>query len=69
MLGDLLDWFENKTAELYNNIDKIFKKDYDYEYEKMSKDELEELGRQNGIELDKRFKKETLIQQLKELDK
>ena len=35
----------------------------------MSKDELEELGRQNGIELDKRFKKETLIQQLKELDK
>tara|TARA_B100000524_G_C23385378_1_gene274760 strand:- start:188 stop:385 length:198 start_codon:yes stop_codon:yes gene_type:complete len=65
----MFDWFENKLAELYNGIDKIFKKSYDYEYEKMSKDELEELGRQNGIELDKRFKKETLIQQLKELDK
>tara|TARA_Y100000992_G_scaffold128591_1_gene84606 strand:+ start:1389 stop:1586 length:198 start_codon:yes stop_codon:yes gene_type:complete len=65
----MFDWFENKFAELYNGIDKIFKKSYDYEYEKMSKDELEELGRQNGIELDKRFKKETLIQQLKELDK
>tara|TARA_Y100000004_G_scaffold107594_1_gene120673 strand:- start:379 stop:588 length:210 start_codon:yes stop_codon:yes gene_type:complete len=69
MLNNIFDWFENKTAELYNNIDKIFKKDYDYEYEKMSKDELEEIGRQNGIELDKRFKKETLIEQLKELDK
>ena len=65
----MFDWFENKFAELYNGIDKIFKKSYDYEYEKMSKDELEELGRQNGIELDKRFKKETLIKQLKELDK
>jgi len=65
----MFDWFENKLAELYNGIDKIFKKSYDYEYEKMSKDELEELGRQNGIELDKRFKKETLIKQLKELDK
>jgi hypothetical protein len=65
----MFDWFENKLAELYNGIDKIFKKSYDYEYEKMSKDELEELGRQHGIELDKRFKKETLIKQLKELDK
>lgn len=65
----MFDWFENKFAELYNGIDKIFSKRYDYEYEKMSKDELEELGRQNGIELDKRFKKETLIKQLKELDK
>jgi len=65
----MFDWFENKLAELYNGIDKIFKKSYDYEYEKMSKDELEELGRQNGIELDKRFKKETLVKQLKELDK
>lgn len=69
MLNNILDWFEDKTAELYNNIDKMFKKDYDYEYEKMSKDELEELGRQCGIELDKRFKKETLIKKLKELDK
>jgi hypothetical protein len=69
MLNNILDWFEDKTAELYNNIDKIFAKRYDYEYEKMSKDELEELGRQCGIELDKRFKKETLIKRLKELDK
>ena len=35
----------------------------------MSKDELEEIGRLYGIELDKRLKKETLIKQLKELDK
>jgi hypothetical protein len=64
----MFDWFENKLTELYNNIDKIFKKGYNYNYEDMTKDELEEIGRQNGIELDKRLKKETLIKQLKELD-
>jgi hypothetical protein len=68
MLNDIFDWFELKTAELYNNIDKLFAKEYDYGYEEMSKDELEALGRQHGLELDKRLKKETLIKQLKEFD-
>ena len=33
----------------------------------MTKDELEELGRKNGIELDKRKKKSDLIAELKEV--
>ncbi len=68
MLNNVFDWFELKTAEVFNNIDKLFAKRYDYKYEEMSKDELEELGRELGLELDKRFKKETLIRQLKEFD-
>ena len=32
---------------------------------KMTKVKLEELGREHGIELDRRFKKTTLIEQLK----
>ena len=69
MLSNLLDWFENKVAKISLKVDSMFSKKYDYKYEEMSKDELEELGRQCGIELDKRLKKETLIKQLKELDK
>jgi hypothetical protein len=69
MIDKLFDWFENKTAELHNRIDKLFSKKYDYKYEELSKDELEEIGRLYGVELDKRLKKETLIKKLKELDK
>lgn len=68
MLNNVFDWFELKTAEVFNNIDKLFAKRYDYKYEEMSKNELEELGRELGLELDRRFKKETLIRQLKEFD-
>ena len=69
MIDKLIDWLDLQVAKVHNNIDKLFTKKYDYKYEEMSKDELEELGRQCGIELDKRFKKETLIKKLKELDK
>ena len=37
----------------------------DLEYEAMTKSELEELGRDHGIELDRREKKTTLIERLK----
>ena len=69
MIDKLIDWLDLQVAKVHNNIDKLFSKKYDYKYEEMSKDELEELGRQCGIELDKRFKKETLSKKLKELDK
>ena len=68
MLSNLLDWFENKVAEISLKVDSIFSKKYDYKYEEMTKDELEEIGRMYGIELDKRYKKEDLIKRLKELD-
>jgi len=35
----------------------------------MTKKELEEHGRKHGIELDRRFKKETLVKQLKKMIK
>lgn len=38
----------------------------EYDLEAMSKDELEELGREYGIELDKRKKKATLIEEVGE---
>ena len=38
----------------------------DLEYEDMSKVELEELGREHGIELDRREKKSSLIDKLKD---
>lgn len=69
MLNNLLDWFENKVAEISLKVDSMFSKKYDYKYEEMTKDELEEIGRIYGIELDKRYKKEALIKRLKELDK
>ena len=69
MLSNLLDWFENKVAEISLKVDSMFSKKYDYKYEEMTKDELEEIGRIYGIELDKRYKKEALIKRLKELDK
>ena len=68
MLSNLLDWFENKVAKISLKVDSMFSKKYDYKYEEMTKDELEEIGRLYGIELDKRYKKETLIKKLKELD-
>jgi len=34
------------------------------EYSKLSKDELEELAREDGVELDKRLKKEKLVKQI-----
>ena len=69
MLSNLLDWFENKVAEISLKVDSMFSKKYNYKYEEMTKDELEEIGRIYGIELDKRYKKEALIKRLKELDK
>ena len=38
----------------------------DLEYEEMTKKELEEVGREHGIELDRREKKSSLIDQLKD---
>ena len=38
----------------------------DLEYEEMSKLELEEIGREHGIELDRREKKSSLIDKLKD---
>ena len=35
--------------------------------ESMTKTELEELGRQHGIELDRRLKKDTLVEQLSDV--
>ena len=69
MLSNLLDWFENIVAKISLKVDSMFSKKYDYKYEEMTKDELEEIGRIYGIELDKRYKKEALIKRLKELDK
>ena len=69
MLSNLLDWFNNKVANISLTVDSMFSKKYDYKYEEMTKDELEEIGRIYGIELDKRYKKEALIKRLKELDK
>ena len=69
MLNKFLDWFDNKVAEVSLKVESMFSKKYDYKYEDMTKDELEEIGRLYGIELDKRYKKETLIKKLKELDK
>lgn len=69
MLNNLLDWFKNKVANISLTVDSMFSKKYDYKYEEMTKDELEEIGRIYGIELDKRYKKEALIKRLKELDK
>ena len=69
MLSNLLDWFNNKVANISLTVDSMFSKRYDYKYEEMTKDELEEIGRIYGIELDKRYKKEALIKRLKELDK
>ena len=68
-LSTLADWFDNKIAAISLKAESLFKKKYDYKYEDMTKDELEEIGRLYGIELDKRYKKETLIKKLKELDK
>ena len=67
-LSTLADWFDNKIAAISLKAERLFKKKYDYKYEDMTKDELEEIGRLYGIELDKRYKKETLIKKLKELD-
>ena len=36
--------------------------------EELSKDELEAIGRERGVELDKRHSKKTLIKELKELE-
>ena len=68
MLNKFLDWFDNKVAEVSLKVESMFSKKYDYKYEDMTKNELEEIGRLYGIELDKRYKKETLIKKLKELD-
>ena len=68
MLSNLLDWFENKVAEISLKVDSMFSKKYNYKYEEMTKDELEDIGRIYGLELDKRLKKETLIKKLRELD-
>jgi len=43
-------------------------KEEDPVLEEMTKDELEELGRKRGVELDKRHSKKTLIKELEELE-
>ena len=53
MLSNLLDWFENKVAEISLKVDSMFSKKYNYKYEEMTKDELEDFGRIYGLELDK----------------
>ena len=68
MLNNLLDWFKNKVANISLTVDSMFSKKYNYKYEEMTKDELEDIGRIYGLELDKRLKKETLIKKLRELD-
>ena len=41
--------------------------DEDHDLEDMSKEELEELGREHGVELDRRQKKSTLVSKVKNL--
>ena len=53
----------------YKSVHEIIEEDVtveDLEYEEMSKLELEEIGREHGIELDRREKKSSLIDKLKD---
>lgn len=43
----------------------VVEEDVDSTLEDMTKRELEDLGREHGVELDRRMKKDTLIEQLK----
>jgi hypothetical protein len=61
----MFDWFEKKLDEIFQGIDNIFKTEITPPYEAFSKKELEEIGRLYGIELDRRKKKSTLIEELK----
>ena len=55
----MFKWFEKTWNKLTNQIDDIYEKDL----KDLTKIELEKLGREKyGIELDRRKRKETLIQ-------
>lgn len=60
---------EPEVVEIEEEIHEIIEEDEtveDLEYEEMTKKELEEIGREHGIELDRREKKSSLIDQLKD---
>ena len=60
---------EPEVVEIEEEVHEIIEDDEtveDLEYEEMSKVELEELGREHGIELDRREKKSSLIDKLKD---
>ena len=63
----MFDWFAKKLDEVFEGIDNIFKPHKPLDYESMTKLELEELGRLHGIELDRRKKKSTLIEEVKKV--
>jgi|TARA_S200002703_G_scaffold56274_1_gene48893 hypothetical protein len=53
-MENFMDWL-NRVLGVRSNTDLT----------KMTKVELENLGRENGIELDRRFKRQTLVKQLR----
>ena len=60
---------EPEVVEIEEEVQEIIEDDEtveDLEYEEMSKLELEEIGREHGIELDRREKKSSLIDKLKD---
>ena len=60
---------EPEVVEIEEEIQEIIEDDEtveDLEYEEMTKLELEEVGREHGIELDRREKKSSLIDKLKD---
>ena len=60
---------EPEVVEIEEEVQEIIEDDEtveDLEYEEMTKLELEEVGREHGIELDRREKKSSLIDKLKD---
>lgn len=60
---------EPEVVEIEEEVHEIIEEDEtveDLEYEEMTKRELEEVGREHGIELDRREKKSSLIDKLKD---
>ena len=60
---------EPEVVEIEEEVHEIIEEDEtveDLEYEEMTKLELEEVGREHGIELDRREKKSSLIDKLKD---
>lgn len=60
---------EPEVVEIEEEVHEIIEEDEtveDLEYEEMTKMELEEIGREHGIELDRREKKSSLIDKLKD---
>ena len=61
----MFDWFSKKIDELYDSIDSIFKPKTP-NFEELTKVELENYGRDIGIELDRRKTKANMIKDLHE---